>query len=62
MREYLIGHIIDGHREMHVCGYEGNSILIQAHSGAPMRKYTLYRNSKGVYFNHKNKRIYLPEA
>lgn len=52
-----LGHVFNN--EMHVCGYVNDTILIQSSAGKPMRKYKLYENDKGVFFNYQGKPKYV---
>lgn len=51
-------------KDVHVCGYEGNKVLIQSgdykEGKRTMTKHTIYNNNKGHYFTLKGKRVYLP--
>lgn len=59
MNTNVVGYCLDNARDIHVCGYQNNCILFQTESGGKMKKAMIYNNSKGFYFNLKNKRIYL---
>lgn len=56
-----LGHVLEN-KDLHVCGYEGMIILVQNVEGRVIRKprrYGLNKNSKGIYFNFRGKRIYV---
>lgn len=54
------GYCLDD-KSVFVCGYEGMTILIQctAKGIKKPKKYGLYSNKKGTYFNLKGKRVYV---
>lgn len=56
------GYCLDN-KDIHVCGYTVQSILIQDKTkimnNAPMKSLKLHENSKGIFFNLRGKRIYV---
>lgn len=63
-----VGHIFgtkelftEGYTRLHVCGYEGNKIIVQDNREKvnKPRKYKLSTNSKGTFFNFQGKRLYV---
>jgi hypothetical protein len=59
LNKNMLGYCIPGNNNLHVCGYEGNKILVQEKVGEKIKKLYIYKNSKGYYFVLKGKRIYL---
>lgn len=53
-----LGYITDDNR-IHICGYEGNKVLFQAHGSEKVRKVKIYESTKGVYFNVNQERVYI---
>jgi hypothetical protein len=61
LNKNLLGHVVEGDKKLHVCGYTyDNCVWIQSKAGVEKKMYVTYVNNKGVYFNFKGKRMYLP--
>lgn len=56
----MMGYVLED-KNIHVCGYEREKIIIQnrKHGIIEPRKYQLHTNTKGTYFNFQGKRIFV---
>lgn len=54
----FVGHVLEN-KMLHVCGFDGNFILIQKCAGAKMQKLRMTENAKGFFFNLNGKRNYV---
>lgn len=58
-----VGYCLDN-KGLHVCGYEGNKVIIQDNSNgiSNPKKYKLSTNSRGTYFTFQGKRVFVEKV